>query len=281
MEDEIFKIFKHYNDHGLLANRDFVNDICDIICETEELSDYISRRSFDDEIIGIKEKGFYNLATKTLYFNFERILNEIKGKEKFPDTYYFFYNSIILLAIYHELTHVKQAKDFLEDKNPDIVNKTLSTLEYNNTYYELYSNCIKIFIQNIYYQKYWDISPWEKMANIDSEKKIFKILNRIDDDLDIIRETKDFLTIVQYLHKLAGYKLRKECTNSPSIDYLKHVPLAGNASYLRKKMPLIYSKIFSYELRLYYGLSLSKEEYFSLLEQYHQETENKIIKISI
>ena len=187
------------------------------------------------------------------------------------DKYLYFDNLLKLRMVLHELEHVNQEK-ILEDRKEDTEYELVKLNNYHYIYpsfmkksdagiIDTIKGTIKLYKYGRYYYKNHDIAPVERLANIKSYNETYNIFKGLDKE-KLGRAYDEFRYFsyqeLDYFLK-CGYKLNGDKTNSPSVDYLSGIK---DLKYIVNEYDFDEaSKNLSFEERVLYGLSLSKEEY--------------------
>lgn len=161
-------------------------------------------------------------------------------------------NLIIIHMILHELEHANQFSNYdtpsLEMRLVDLELKYLFDMEDKDD--DFYSNPNKAkeaVIRNKNYDKLYDISFLERMANINAFTKVVELTKKIGNDRLEELHSDLFLSLC-----MREYSCE---TDSPTLRFFKGIKRNSRANSLIKEYNL------TYEDRIKYGLSLTSEEY--------------------
>jgi len=273
MESEIIDLFLDYCSKKKLIDSCFINKIFLIITKYIDTNGYLK-----NVIVNNKDKkngSYYNPIDNVISFNLELHHIEYFKKMLDFDDYVYWYNLFVLRTIFHEFTHVKQ-EEHLYGFQFDIEQK-LIVLNDLRTMISLdgFKNRVKHFYKSHkyhqYYIKHHDLSPNERMANIEASKRI----NSICDQLEIENEGITAFCVFEKYELCneirSGYHLVDSLTNSPSIDFIKniHDEARDKITYIDKTL---FDMSLPFDQRLYYGLSLTASEYQTIQDdQYLKE----------
>lgn len=278
MFDEIYNILKPYLDQKEYVDENYARKVLDIVKENENLQEYVIDYDFNK----IKDKRFhagYDEDTKIIHMDLDKI--HVKDDYlRHPDTHYFMYNFDVSKCIFHELAHAELHKLYYEAyEKHDYVLLSLFYLSDADIYVRSkLLNKIIINIKNRYYNANWAINPLERIADIKSELKVRELLDKTNEEDDIVGYTKELSDIVISNTYLKGYRLINNETNSPSIEYLERVPFSNNRKKLQNDLTLFNPDI-PYEDRLLYGLFLTKDEYNNLNKEHDQAMHKLLEKV--
>ena len=272
MYDDIEELLKKYNENKLCADENFINTICEIVRDYRKIDRFINNWYFDTSL---KAFGKYNPSDFSIQFNLQ-YNGYLRAKEINPNYQYLFYNIEVLMGIFHEFVHVDQLKKlyelFEEKKLPQELFDDVKLLEASilflsmNDYERFDNSLISKLVKRIQFSYYFhnhDNDPTEREADIKSLKDTKSIIDKMasDEETKLINE---YLHLIKYIDYLCGYKLKGDTTNNICLDYFKYRPFAKNKDYLKKALPLFKNLNLPFDIRILYGLPLTKDEYISL-----------------
>jgi hypothetical protein len=261
MYKEVYQILEIYNKDKKYVDEDFIKTVFEIVRDSKQLNNYVKDPEFN-RLPG--SFANYDNSTKKMIFDLSKP-RQSKIKKDLPDLHYLFYNGYILLDIYHEFVHVNQGK-IVEEYNPEDL---LFFIIYNSVpyvnKYDLFAKLQEKMIRR-YYRRNWHLDPCERMANLLGGNDTINTIKEIPEDILGSEQLLKVVTLETKNHLVNNYKLRKDFTNSPTINYLRGIPFSNNKSLLRedKVKKLFTNPSLTYEDRLLYGLSLTKGEYLDI-----------------
>ena len=265
MFENILKIIKKYHDNKQYADYEFVIDICNIIIDNNNLSDYINGIYINNSFNGNNSRYLY--TTNILEFNLYR-LYKTEYISILNDNYYGFFNLIVLKTIIHELEHVNQ--ELIKDTPVNNLERKLLILGDPTTYIKQPNTSNKLSLSKqinrlewlkyrILYNKYYYYAPNERLAIIKSCIELYKII-----EIDFLKESLYYEIFnksndSELDNIIKPYKLNNDLTNSPSLEYLSKLTY-DNQTIIKNDISL-YDMSLPKEERFLYGLALTKEEY--------------------
>lgn len=277
MEEELLKLVYKHQEKELENNVEFLESFLEIILQYENLKNYIQKIENTDTTDWIAK---YDYGRKAIIVSKEKLKKYIKEMpiytqdklERLRLTY-----AELLIILLHESTHAAHFKK-VEDKNDDSLETNILRISYERVYctklakmmiekgYPKY-DILKI-IKNIerlhkIYNQFGIFAPEERLAIINSYKKIYTIFSQKEEEnSEIIKKAKQNLVgALKY-----GYIKNKGRIESPTITYLEwvnketlmlfdwyHEDAKECLRRSKKEIPL--------ELRIKYGLYIEEEEY--------------------
>ena len=269
MYNELLRIVYDYSKKGKILDPNAIESIVDIVVRNRDLNDYVKRINFkktnplnkDNELMFMgynfqnKQINVYcDSLNKFILLNNSLLYNEI-----------YKLNFSLLQFILHELEHSNQHK--VMDYNNNTLSKLLkitsgglfNNLDINVVKDKLLSEgfTMKQIItyyehQKKQYDEYYDLCLAERLADINSNKDLIKILES--------EKSKLFDVYIYFYYNwlsnyLRGYKYEMVVLTSPTISYVKKV----SPSRLDKLKEVdVGSEL---ENRLYYGYPVSELEF--------------------
>ena len=212
--------------------------------------------------------------------NIESRLNYLKLVDpKFNELEaYLIRNIIIARSLLHELEHANQIKKVATGQNgldarilelsPIYINlKSILDLLSRGLSREEAESIIDPLKEQ--YLQFYKSDPSERMAEIDSYKTTNSILNMINKPIPLVRRHQNSELAYTLLD---GYKERTDLfPNAPTLNSLYHLGSLNRlsiAGYTIKDFREFFTAISSMSLdkRLYYGLTISNDEYKAVME---------------
>lgn len=214
---------------------------------------------------GDKENGI-------VYLNYDKALHLEKNKHVFS---YLKSNLNIIQIILHEIEHLNELykieKNNFESK---FIIKSVSDL-ISEKCFEIGKNLFDnrdeaIYYRNMryrmFYEKYWDIIPTEKIAELDSYEKLIRSLDKYPNFYNNHPKIYEYF-VEEYINSLKlGYNSKEEIEkyNIPLIDYLSALKTINCRLYLEDFGVSLKTKTSSgnipLEKRMRYGLPVTKQE---------------------
>lgn len=227
MEEHIAQLIYDYIKHK--KNIDFfINDTIKMIIEYLHLEEYIKDIK---PLIHKTALARYNIATKTLYINYQKIFVYSQNimKIDFPNSNPSLSSKYIILTqiLMHEIKHVLQHKQTIEQKSAEsiilhedlnVVNYIISEVEAGNI--SILKGFYKVFERKKIYNKLYEYSPSERLAEIDSAKTAFTIAEKLRDEA-----TSILMLLKYYESHLSGYNvgIEQSKSNEPTKFYLDSI----------------------------------------------------------
>ena len=262
MESEIMALFLDYCNKKKFIDTYFINQVFLIITKYIDTNGYLK-----NVIVNNKDKrngSFYNTIDRVISFNLKQEHDKFFMKKLDYDDYVYWYNLYVLRTIFHEFKHVKQEEHKFGYKF-DIEQKlvVLNDLRTRISKETLKDRINSFFISrkyHHYYMKHHDLSPSERMANIEASKRINAFCDQLNIENEGIRAFRIYEEFEILNEIRSGYHLVNSLTNSPSVDFIK-----GIHDKVKDRVISI-DKVFSdmslsFDERLYYGLYLTSDEY--------------------
>ncbi len=275
MYDEIYKILDKYNNSKQYVDRDFIKNVCKIVCDGLNLDEYVTDYDCD---YSLKNHGNYNEITGIMLFNpIKKHNKDMKGF--FPDLYHILYNNLVLEGIFHEFSHANILKIIFEkSKLPIDVNDLFlehllllhimeKSDQNNNKYHEEY------------YSKNHDMDPFEKYSNINSSKMFNEILNRYPKELMSYDTINTIMNLQHQRFIIEGYKFEGDLTNSPSFDYYKNMSNSSDLFPQLDNLDFFKNITLPYDIRITFGFVITSDEFKNLLTN-HIDTIDKYQKLT-
>ena len=233
-EEAVLKIIKQFID---IYNIDTINQIT--INERDI-------KHFFSSILGYKKGGKLCIFLKKIYVSMNKMT-----VNKFKDSlsYYLRYNLFILQIVIHEVEHAIQEmitnsnKTDIESKllkiEKSFVDELIAIKEDNH---KEYKKKLKLYYKN------YDIAFSERMAQINSYKKILEIIEPIKKQIE---ELFNLQEIYYNGSKIVTYK---SINDNPTVSFF------SNLGMIKQLNDLNYNN-FGFEERLNFGFKLSEHEF--------------------
>ena len=255
-------LFLDYCNKNKYIDNYFINQVFLIITKYIDTNGYLK-----NVIVNNKDRrngSFYNPIDNVILFNLSNEHNKFFRKKLNQDEYVYWYNLYVLRTIFHEFAHVKQeiykfGYKFDIKQKLIVLNDLRSSLSYDTL-----KDKIKSFIISRKYHKYYmknhDLSPIERMANIEASRDINSFLDTLECENEGIRAFRIYEEYEILDEIRIGYHLVSSLTNSPSIDFIKgiHDEIKDQVINIDKTLS---DMSLSLDDRLYYGLYLTSDEY--------------------
>lgn len=269
MYNELLRIVYDYSKKGKILDPNAIESIVDIVVRNRDLNDYVKRINFkkanplnkDNELMFMG----YNFQNKQINVYCDSLNKFILLNNSLLYNGIYKLNFSLLQFILHELEHSNQHK--VMDYNNNTLSKLLkitsgglfNNLDINVVKDKLLSEgfTMKQIItyyehQKKQYDEYYDLCLAERLADINSNKDLIKILES--------EKSKLFDVYIYFYYNwlsnyLRGYKYEMGVLTSPTISYVKKV----SPSRLDKLKEVdVGSEL---ENRLYYGYPVSELEF--------------------
>lgn len=269
-EDAIEKIINYYIDDFEVS---IINNIY-IINKIELLLSNVTLGNYVEDYIEIFYSRIKTYIRGAYYITESPIENDLILYERIWRI-----NIFILSILFHELEHAQQAQislnnnpnnfeekliiienNFMDHLGQKVLNKceyNKETKEYSFTIPQMLLYRIAWYLDNKKYDRLYNYSLLERLADIDSKEKIIYILSENKTDIPNLYKLLEQILISR---KLREYD---ESKDSPTIDFFNK--LIGKKNFSYDDMPTNYTL----EERLRLGLPISSIEY--------TETFNKLI----
>lgn len=257
----IIKLFMKEN------NIDIIKKI-NIIQKKEILLGNVSLGNYLDDYINI----YYSRIIVYLnnYYHISDFLTEdelILYEEVFRN------NLFITFIIFHELEHSMQEQIVIDNKNEDfetrlielesfylnnLGNKVLSRLnyypetgEYDFSFLDSILYTVAYFIDDLKYNRNYNISYLERLADLNANKKIIDMIKPIKNEIPHLYKLENELLLDRAIRDYDKSKI------SPTIDFFNN--LLGKRYFNYQDMP-----DYDFDNRLRLGLPISDKEYNSI-----------------
>lgn len=252
MYTELLNIIFKYAKNFKLPDKDFVNNVIDVIANYDDINDYINNVDISSSY---KYAASYTFCSRILKlsicdiitraetnFNAYCEIYNLKKTEKYIFICYYF-----VYTIFHELDHTRQ-------------NKILNTTKKDNFERILIQNSVDVLVANFeIYEKEHDLFPNERMAIINSCVRINEMLKYDDYASSFIGN----IYSQRYKFAITQYYLDKKV---PLIEYTNAV---GTSIYYdnvfvsnenTNKLLTRVKKDILFENRVLFGLPISNNE---------------------
>lgn len=272
MEDKLLKIVYDYSKSNKYLDYDAIEEIISIIVSNYKLEDYVkdvhlSYKSSNNNLNKhAREVMSYNFQFKEIILNVDGLTYFLSNNNYSGSTALFKTNFTLLQFILHEIEHSRHYKimDFSDDdlskllkiiyglsldsfeKTSSIVDK-LSDEGYN------FSEIFNFFeAKRKRYEKFYDLNPVERIAEIDSNKSI---LNIMKDEKNILKDIYIYFYYNYLYNYLRGYKYKNGLLVAPTKEYILKMD--------NKKIDLLNEINVGYSVqdRMYMGFPITNMEY--------------------
>lgn len=276
-------LLKHYESKSFFSKKE-IKDIINKIIEFRSLQDYVTEIEVGNNTLDLNKDfnseqpaGYYDRLNKKVGINFTKMSDDWEQS-----------NVMVMVSIFHELEHVEQFK--LCENEEELTNDELKlkkrilmlSLGYS-VYASKYKdfdlnnltkkdideickiNKLRVLMENLY-EKMYVFLPSERMANITSYKKLLEII----EDMKLANDcVVDSIKLIYEHEKVRGFHFEEKNLISPT-SYVCMKCLDELIKDEERKQKISddilldlkeYSKQFDIEKRMYYGLSISSDEY--------------------
>lgn len=252
LNDKIYDLILRYLTFGKKVDNDFFYELVKIVVDYESLQEYVKYLSFDETFPG----GVFSFADKSITISKHAIkLYSKKVCDKFQFSKIERDIAEILIStslILHELEHASQTK-LLSSGDNGLESKILSAsnLEYhilskNEQIDENSIDYLRLLRWQKTYLKYYEFSPEERMADLNSFKKCYALSKCFD---KMTLRLDNFFLYSIYRSCLSGYD--KE--NNPTKFYISKI----NPGFCFKKIDDLSSDVLEYK-KISYGLEVDE-----------------------
>lgn len=286
MEEELLSLIFDYSINRKIADNAFCDKLLEIVLNHRELHDFVKDAYYirgEEGTKTDKTPAYYMSVDRSIVVDFDNIesrLNYLKLVDpKFNELeVYLIRNIIIARTLLHELERANQIKKVATGQNgldarilelsPIYINlkSTLDLLSRGLSRDEAESIVEPLKDQ---YLKFYKSDPSERMAEIDSYKTTNSILNMINKPIPQVRRHQNSELAYTLLD---GYKESTDIfPNAPTLNnlyYFGSLNRLSIAGYTIKDFREFFTAISSMSLdkRLYYGLTISNDEYKAVME---------------
>lgn len=227
---ELAKILYYYTQNGKFADKKFILVCLNIICDFEQLWDYIKHVEFNP-----------NKSIMAYYFKYKKIAIDPKLFNEYKKINLFEYNTDILLLLLHEIDHAiqhKKAEGSATDLEARLLRASFNFKDFDalNDYavnsgmsIDVYNHYVKLFIKA--YDKLYNCFPSERLAIFNSSGNISSIIKTLEPSCQ-----KELLN-----------KYNLECFNFLDYDY-SFIPFIHDLKSPLKKFILKHDKMPSFKL---------------------------------
>lgn len=292
MEEKILELIYNYSKSGRIIDKIYIDTVVDIVVNFMSLNSYVNKINYiTDEEMKKPEKNCIKLTNTTdfadLSYNFESHTidvytdNILKSYARFDKINIcegelkYFKTILYTQMILHELEHANQSRIIAEEKN--LESKLLSqSIPFSfdtfrtSSKEEVALNLVKMIMATAQYIYNYKYAPHERMAEIDSSKKILEIISI---DKINLPKSKQYFEDQILKHQIEAY----EDTFCPTIKYLSGMtevfgknPLTVFDWYYENEEECLRKSIelYSFEQRIRFGLPLEEEKKRELLRKF-------------
>lgn len=244
MESELLKIIFDYSKSGKILDYNAMEMIINIVVISNNLDDYVKSVNIDydnletnryydgfgclmDYNFNVKKINIYDKSIKKI-INECQIFNFYDGEKKIYNI-----NLYLLQVLLHEIEHAKHNRIYNENSMSDNITKLFKIVykysieSIKKIYDEFLSKGFSISDVDKYFillrdmeDRFYEISPCERIADIDSYKEILKILNEESSMCNLY----SLYYYKYHLCYLRGYSVdKKGNVISPTIKYVKNI----------------------------------------------------------
>lgn len=286
MEEELLFLIFDYSINRKIADNAFCDKLLEIVLNHRGLHDFVKDAYYirgEERTKTDKTAAYYMSVDRKIVVDFDNIesrLNYLKLVDpKFNELeVYLIRNIIIARTLLHELERANQIKKVATGQNgldarilelsPIYINlKSILDLLSRGLSREEAESIIDPLKEQ--YLQFYKSDPSERMAEIDSYKTTNSILNMINKPIPLVRRHQNSELAYTLLD---GYKeITDVFPNAPTLNNLYHLGSLNRlsiAGYTIKDFREFFTAISSMSLdkRLYYGLTISNDEYKAVME---------------
>ncbi len=268
---EINKLVLKYAGNKQLINQNYMNQLVSLFIKEYHLEKYLhSAKLVNDSNVSSEESASYSFMLKRITIQLEHFLKEVSY---LSDIFKFSANDKVYLIytyfnkiLFHEIAHSYQLLEIKEGNNFDAkilgdTFKKTTYLEYLNFYLpdkirELSPKLTSIYKEYVkrvkLYYHYYPCVPEERLAEYFANDLSLTLIERLRKS-EHIDNLEEFYRYVLLRDLLVGYDI----SLNPTLFYLE--------KFGKKiELPSIYSNPL--DVRLKYGLEITKKEYDSLVK---------------
>lgn len=296
MEEKIFKLIYDYFKANRMIDQKFIDKVIEIVVNAESLHKYVKETKYitDEELNEHSKKGWtIQIADAStimdLSYDHENHMITVYT-DNIPKIYDVCLNqmnfnnpklacpSIYTQRILHEIEHGKQERTITEKDNLEAKILYAARPRVNNlngySAYQKAEEIVKTMIRTFLYYTNHRYSPMERMAEIDSYKRMKHILSLSKTDIsDIIQYTNEMVL----KNLIAAYD--DKCL-SPTIRFLKELcqydnenPLNDFEWYSENDEECLKKSIemYPFEQRIRCGLPIEKQKRLELINKFNNK----------
>lgn len=282
MELEIINLVLDYSVNGIIADANFINKVIEIVVNGKSIGEYVHTVGFTDKL----DNGVlatYNFSKRRILIGYEFIPAFIEEYNRCDNLFtkleqIMLRNLVITQIILHELEHASQNKkvdnvldDSIETKLLR-VSLTLQRIINNPNFSErLLDGSISLeefsafVFQNVQLsEKYYQLDPLERLAQINSFKTLLSSIYLVKDDVPNLYKF-EYASLVGAM--LDGYKESFKEGSCPTEVYLSktgHEKMWREFDFYDSKFKRLLNNVsdeYSLDMRLSLGLPISKSEF--------------------
>lgn len=272
---ELIELIYNYSIKGKYVDKEFIGQLINAVVKEEKLKDYVQHYTILPYCEENKEaQAVYDSNTKTIIVYRNPLEKMLEEEEKELDLLskieqIFYKNVSISQIILHELEHVIQKKIEIEEET---IEALLFGLDNVLTIITLNQNlnlkqCTEYFKQ--YKDRNYIYSPKERLAEINSYKKLLNALHLIEEFIpNLVRLAEAYKLCAMLL----GYELddKKNMIIYPTVHYLQGLGIDLKIfdwyDENPKKLIKLSEKNYSLEDRIKYGLPITDLEFEKVLK---------------
>lgn len=291
MELEILKLVYDYSVNVKLVDKNFIDKIIEIVVLNKSLNNYVCSVQFTDKLdkndyrVTCAAYDSFNMNILVDYEAIQIVMENISYYDQLFHTLeqVMFRNLTITQYILHELEHAFQNKQ-ADNKSDDSIEAKLikagfvldRAMKNPRFLTALFSGKIPAQYFNIYvlrdrelYEKYYQLNPTERLAQVNSFKTIINSIEPIKDYISNLYEFKQASLIEEMLN---GYQDSWDQGSCPTQVYLFGIRQSKVWTeldfYSQESSQLIKNVSGKYDLdkRLSLGLPVSHDEYNTMNE---------------
>ncbi len=275
--ENILDIIYEYSKKFRLLDEDAINKIMDILIINNKLYnveyDLVVEKNI---LLSHKELGYFLNDSICLYYN--NLINRVKNEKhiifedelKLPLLQKVIRQNLeIAFTLMHETEHALQYKMLSEHNDNTLERRLLRAEDYyikkateNIVFYDIYDKLLglipgyfEFFKSMSIYQRNYDISLMERLANLKTLDKIDDMLNKIKDDVPELYEIEKYILLIYQMQQyIENEQKREQYDYSPTIEFFNRL------GTLDKLIEIDFINL-PYEDRIKYGFYITDDEY--------------------
>lgn len=268
IKNELYTLILDYINKNKQIDFYFIRDVIDIFISYKKLQDFYESFVIDNKI---KELGRHNAYEKIIKLNFKKIYQKAKENSNLfnEDDYRIYCHIEILKTLLHELEHVDQEKKKKENKTLEdriliesykrrdktlIFSDQLANDLIDLNFKTLSSLFIEVLKYKHLYDKYYNLDPSERLANIISISMCADICELLEKE-----NIYDFFKLRLYCDLLVAYNQK----SIPTKYYIEKL----NKDFTFWEQIELQSKCLNSNKRASLGLELSNDEFNELVDE--------------
>lgn len=214
MEEKIIKLIQEYLKNRKIVDSKFVERVIEIAVKNKQLNDYIKKVDYvvKKELIVKADITMYRINSKTIWVNLSKLLKQLIEEQILLDS-----QIDPITARFNFYLHAVQVILYEIEKVCQIDKAKSKTL----TEESILLRIALIKKSSDEYSKNYSIDPIERMAQIESYRFMYKILEKANQKSEATVRIKKYIRLRLIEEEIKGYEINEMKIIGPTLIYLE------------------------------------------------------------